>query len=284
FVVPFIERLNKPIVTTFHTVIKSPPADVRNIVYRIGKKSAAVTVMAETCVDRLKKYYKIPKKKILVIPHGVPDVAFTSTEPYKKRLGLSGQIVISAINLLSDGKGLEYVVKALPMIVKKHPEVIFKVIGITHPEVIKWQGETYRRGLVSLARKLGVEKNLQFDNRYVSLEELIEYLMATDFYITPYVGADQTASGTLAYALAAGKLCLSSPYVYAKEILANGRGEMIGFRNERSIAQKVNYHIENPKQMETMKKKAYEYGREMIWHSVGLQHLNLFRLLSEKKK
>lgn len=283
YVVPFLERLNKPVVTTFHTVIKSPPPDVRNIVYRIGKKSAAVTVMADACVDRLGRYYHVPKKKIIVIPHGVPDVAFTPSEPYKKRLGMSGRIVISAINLLSDNKGLEYVIHALPKIVKRYPQVLFNIVGMTHPEVIKWQGEVYREGLKKLAKKLGMEKHVRFDNRYVTLEELIEYLMATDFYITPYLGPDQTASGTLAYAIAGGKLCISTPYVYAKEVLADNRGELVDFRSSTQIAKKIVAHLDQPEKMEAMKKRAYEYGRQMIWASVGLQHLSMFRLIADRK-
>ncbi|MBN1262981.1 MAG: glycosyltransferase family 4 protein [Candidatus Pacebacteria bacterium] len=284
YVIPFMERIKKPIVTTLHTVTKSPPIDVLNIVQKIAFYSEAITVMAEACIQRLVKIYKIDKRKIVVIPHGVPDVAFTSPEPYKKNLGLEGRIIISAINLLSDNKGLEYVIESLPKVIKKHPRILFLIAGMTHPEVLKWQGEAYRNSLAEKAKELGVEANVMFDNRYVTLEELIHYLMASDFYITPYLGADQTASGTLAYALAAGKVCLSTPYVYAREVLADKRGVLIDFRNSTQIAQALNYYLDHPLTMEKTKRRAYDYGRQMIWHNVALKHLELFRLILAQKK
>lgn len=284
YVVPFMERIKKPIVTTLHTVQKNPPVDVLNIIQRIAYHSDAITVMAKVCIQRLIKIYGIDPKKIVVIPHGVPDVAFESPEGHKKKLALEGRIVISAINLLSDNKGTEFVIQALPKIVKKHPQFLFLVVGMTHPEVIKWQGEAYRHHLQSLIKKLNLEKHVKFDNRYITLEELIDYLRATDFYITPYLGPDQTASGTLAYALAAGKICISTPYVYAKEVLAQKRGLLVDFKNPAQIAQAVNSQLAHSLEMEKMRKKAYEFGRQMIWHNVALKHLDLFRLILKKRK
>ncbi|MFC1790204.1 glycosyltransferase family 4 protein [Patescibacteria group bacterium] len=284
YVIPFMERIKKPIVTTLHTVSQRPPVDVLNIVQKIGCYSAAITVMAKVCIDRLTKIYGLNKKKIVIIPHGVPDVAFTSSEPYKEDLGMGGRIVISAINLLSENKGLEDVVRALPKIVKKNPKILLLIAGMTHPEVLKWQGETYRDHLKALIKKLGVEESVRFDNRYITLEELIKYLMATDFYITPYLGADQTASGTLAYALAAGKVCLSTPYVYAKEVLDKQRGILFDFRKPSQIGQKINYLLDHPFARERMRRRAYDYGRQMIWPNVALRHLDLFKLILRKKK
>jgi glycosyltransferase involved in cell wall biosynthesis len=284
YIVPFMERIKKPIVTTLHTVSKNPPVDVLNIVQKIHFYSEAITVMAKVCIQRLVKIYGLDRRKIVVIPHGVPDVALTSPEPYKKDLGLEGRTIISAINLLSDNKGLEYVIEALPKVIKKNPQILFLIAGMTHPEVIKWQDETYRNRLKAIIKKHGLKKHVRFDNRYVTLEELIHYLMASDFYITPYLGADQTASGTLAYALAAGKVCLSTPYVYAKEILAQKRGILVDFRNSTQIAQAINYQLAHLIAMEKMKKRAYNYGRQMTWPSVALQHLDLFRLILKRKK
>lgn len=284
YILPFMERLRKPVVTTLHTVTKNPPTDVLHIVKKIGYYSKAVTVMAKVCVNRLVKIYDLDKEKVVVIPHGVPDVAFDSPENYKEKVGLNKRIVISAINLLGESKGLEYVVEALPKIAKKHPQIIFLIAGMTHPEVLKWQGESYRDRLKALAKKLGVEKHLRFDNRYITLEDLLGYLMATDFYITPYLGADQTASGTLAYALAGGKLCLSTPYIYAKEVLADKRGALFDFRSSSQIASLVNYYIDHPLAREKMRRRAYEYGRQMTWPNVALQHLDLFRLILKKER
>lgn len=284
YVVPFMERIKKPIVTTLHTVSKDPAIDVLNIVQKIGFYSQAVTVMAQVCVRRLTQIYGLNKHQVVVIPHGVPDVAFTSSEPYKKNLGLEGKIIISAINLLSENKGLEYVIQALPMIVKKHPEVMFLIVGMTHPEVLKYQGEAYRHRLKDLINKLKLERYVRFDNRYITLEELIHYLMATDFYITAYLGPDQTASGTLAYALAAGKICISSPYIYAQEILAKKRGILTDFRKSAPIAQAINYQLKHPLAREKMRRRAYDYGRQMTWPNVALQHLDLFRLVCKKEK
>jgi len=284
YVVPFMERIKKPIVTTLHTVMKNPPVDVLNIVQKIGFYSQAVTVMAKVCVNRLVKIYGLDPKKIVVIPHGVPDIAFTSPDPYKKDLGLEGRTVISAINLLSENKGLEYIIQALPEIAKKHPEIIFLIIGMTHPEVIKWQDESYRQRLTSLVSELHLENHVRFDNRYITLEELIKYLQATDFYITPYLGADQTASGTLAYAFAAGKICISTPYIYAKEILAKDRGILVDFRNYDQISRAIIYELDHSQEMEHIRQQSYNYGREMIWHRVALKHLDLFRLILRKKK
>jgi len=283
YVVPFMERIKKPIVTTLHTVTKNPPVDVLNIMQKIGYYSEVVTVMAKVCVRRLVKIYGLGRKKIVVIPHGVPDVAFTSSEPYKKDLGFEGRILISAINLLSENKGLEYVIQALPTIVRRHPQILFLIAGMTHPEVIKWQDEVYRNRLKKLIQDLKLEDYVKFDNRYITLEELIQYLMATDFYITPYLGPDQTASGTLAYALAAGKVCISTPYIYAKETLADKRGLLVDFRDCDQIAQAINFQLEHPLVMQKMKLEAYNFGRKMIWHNVALRHLDLFRLILKKR-
>lgn len=284
YLIPFMEQIKKPLITTLHTVVEEPESEMLSITKKIGFYSDAVTVMSQACVERLRKIYEVDKRKIVVISHGVPDIEFASTGEWKKKLGLEGKTVIASINLIREDRGLDYVIEALPSVVNKHPEVVFLIIGVTHPEVFKIEGESYREKLKALVKKLNLSGHVRFDNRYISLEELINFLKASDFYVTTYRGKDQTASGTLAYALSAGKLCISTPYVYAKEVLADGRGVLVPFGQIEPIAKAINDYIENTHERERTMQRAYNYGRFMIWSNVASKHLNLFRLILNKRK
>ncbi|MEM3504215.1 MAG: glycosyltransferase family 4 protein [Nitrososphaeria archaeon] len=284
YVIPFVESIQKPIVSTLHTVISDPSGHSGEVLKRLIDKSAAVTVMMKETKERLIKDYKINPSKIVTIPHGTPDLSFDPTEPYKRRKRLKNKIILGNINLLSRNKGIEYALEAVSIIAKEVPNVLYLVIGQTHPDVLRHEGEKYRKSLYSLIKKLGIKKNVKFVNKYLTLEELIQWLKTIDFYITPYLDPQQSSSGALAYAVGAGKVCISTPYLYASEVLSEGRGILVPFKNSKAIAEAVLEIIKNEKRKETIQKKAYDYGRLMTWSSVALKFLNLFKVVLGKSE
>lgn len=283
-IIPFIEALKRPLVTTLHTVLDDPESDGGIIIKRLIKKSAAVVVMMEKIKTKLIEDYETPAEKIIVIHHGTPDLPFSSTEPEKKKKKLSDRIVLGNINLLSRVKGVEYSLKATALIAKILPNVLYCVIGQTHPVDKHNNDEKYRKSLIDLVKKLHIEKNVRFVNKYLLLEDLIDWIKTMDFYITPYLDPEQAASGALAYAVGAGKCCISSPYIYAKEVLANRRGVIVPFEDSKAIAASVIKLWKNQKMKLEMEKRAYEYGRLMSWSNVGLRYLDLFRAITFSKK
>jgi len=240
-----------------------------------------VVVVIETAAKRLVSVYKIPKEKIVVIPHGVPDIPYGPTAYHKKDLGLEKNIIISSFGLINPGKGLEYAIKAMAAIVKKYPKVKYLILGETHPNLVKLYGEKYRRQLEKLVRKLKIGKYIHFENRYLDLDELVQYLHATDIYITPYLDPRQISSGTLAYAVGAGKPCIATPYLYAKEVLGKGRGLIVPFRNARAISQAILHLLDKPADKKRIEQKTYLYGRAMTWANVALKYLDLFNLIAQ---
>ncbi len=284
YIVHFVKHIKKPLIITFHTVLDEPKPNMLRIIQELAANSQLVTVMVKVAAQRLLKKYKVPKRKIFIIPHGVPDVPFGPSLLFKEKLGLENYKIMGAINLLSRNKGLEYAISAVPKILKKFPNFLFLVIGETHPLVKRNEGESYRGELESLVKKLGVEENVRFINEYLSLDDLTTYLRSLDIYITPYLDPSQTASGTLAYAIGAGKNCVSTPYLYAKELLWDGRGILVPFRDPSSIGKAVLKIIESAFFALDMQKRAYDFGRLMIWPSVALSHLDLYQALLEKKR
>jgi len=265
-------------VTTLHTVLPSPGPIEKTVIVSIANFSNYIVVMAKSAVQILKEAYGIPEKKIRVIPHGVPDVKQVTRDTLNEFLnGYSNRTIISTFGLISKGKGIEYAIMAMPRIIRKHPDATYFVIGETHPEVRKREGERYRLRLINLVNELKIENNVKFHNRYLTLRELIRYLQATSVYITPYLNPDQITSGTLAYALSCGKVIVSTPYLYAREVLADGRGELVRFRDPNSIAKAVNRILDNDSLRMTIEKRAYAYSRQMIWANVGKKYLALFR-------
>jgi len=276
YVTMFLENLQKPVVTTLHTVIPDFELRGQTILKHIAHRSAAIVVITKTALQLLENY-DIKRRKINVIPHGCPDVPFIASEKVKPSLGLGGRIVLSTFGLINRGKGIEYAIKALPSIVEKEPRVIYIVIGETHPEVRKIEGERYRMKLMKLVDKLQLGRHVRFHNRFLSKLELMRYLQATDIYISPYITPNQVSSGTLVYALGVGRAIISTPYLHAREVLANGRGIFCKFRDPNSIAKSIDTLLRNEVLTRKMEKKAYEYSRRFVWSNVAKRYVGLFK-------
>lgn len=271
----FLEHVQKPVVTTLHTVEPNFGPKAQTVLKTIVSHSSSIVVMARVAM-RILERYGVPRKKICVIQHGCPDVPFVRSEDAKAPLGLRGRIVLSTFGLISRGKGIEYVIRALPSIVNKEPRILYLVIGETHPEVRKAEGERYRMKLVKLVDDLRLNNNVKFHNRFLSKRELIRYLQATDMYITTYLAPNQISSGTLVYALGMGKAVISTPYLHAVEALANGRGLFCKFRNPDSVAECINRLLDDTLRRK-MEKKAYAYSRSFVWSNVAKSYVKLFK-------
>jgi glycosyltransferase involved in cell wall biosynthesis len=275
-ILALLRELRTPVVTTLHTVLREPDPDQRWVLGEIAALSDRLVVMSERAVELLNEIYQVPLEKIDLIPHGIPDVPFVDPAFYKDQFGVEGQTVLLTFGLLSSNKGIENVIAALPAILEKNPDVVYIVLGATHPQVRRHEGETYRLSLKRLARVKGVEDHVIFYNQFVSLEELVKFIGAADIYITPYLNPAQIVSGTLAYTLGAGKAVISTPYWYAEEMLAGERGLLVPFRDPDALAEKVNGLLEDDAGRNAMRKKAYLYGREMIWSQVAQRYLECF--------
>ena len=276
----FLELLaavRKPVVVTFHTVLAAPNAHHRAVTQAICARADTVVVLSHTGKTILQQAYGVSEKTIRMIPHGVPDVPFTSTEPAKRRLGFVDRKIVSTFGLLSRGKGLEDAIGAMRTIASKHPEALYLILGQTHPIVRQQEGESYREALSALVTKHGLQSNVAFVGRYLSFKDLIAYLSATDIYLTPYLNADQIVSGTLAYALGCGKAIVSTPYLYAREVLARERGSLCDFHDPASIAANVTALLDHPRRRHAMERRAYEYGHEMRWPNVAASYAQLLR-------
>ncbi len=280
YVLDFLKAVEKPKVMTCHTLIEDPNNEWGKLFTQLVKYVDGLTVMTKFSARRLVGLYNFDQRNIAVIPHGTPDIAYNSTSIYKKKL--EGRLVLGNINLLSEQKGIDYSIEAVAKIAKKYPEVLYLVIGQTHPNILKNEGEKYRNKLKKKIKKLGIEKNIKFINKYLSVEKLVEWLKAIDIYITPYLDGQQSSSGALAYAVGSGKICISTEYLYAKEVLANERGIFVPFRDSNSIAKAVINIWGDEKRKKTMQEKAYKFGRFMTWPSVALQHLDFFTEIIKK--
>lgn len=276
-ILALLRELRMPIVTTFHTVLSNPDPDQKRVLEEVAALSDRLVVMS-TCGARfLHEIYGISPEKIDMIPHGIPDVPFVDPSFHKDLFGVEGKTVLLSFGLLSKSKGIENVIAALPSVLNQYPEVVYIVLGTTHPHVLRDEGETYRLSLQWLAREKEVEGQVIFYDRFVSLEELIEFISATDIYITPYLNPTQITSGTLAYTLGAGKAVISTPYWYAEEMLADGRGVLVPFQDPQALADQVIQLLSNESQRHAMRKRAYMFGREMIWPQVAVRYMESFK-------
>ncbi|HHW66426.1 MAG TPA: glycosyltransferase [Epulopiscium sp.] len=276
YILDFINHLQIPLITTLHTVLPNPLPKQKEILRQLGSKSAKIVTMAENTKPILQTVYGIDASKIEVIHHGVPSKAFESQNVLKKKHGLTGKSVVSTFGLLSPGKGLEYGIEAIAKVAKKHKEVVYLILGQTHPCVKKESGEAYREKLVNMVDALGIRDHVQFVNKYLSKDEIIYYLQLSDIYMTPYLGKDQAVSGTLAYAVGYGKVIVSTPYSYAKEMLADGRGLLAEFSDADSLAKHIKYILENPKAKKEMENRTLRVGRTMTWENIAKQYTKLF--------
>jgi len=271
-----LRNVRIPIVTTLHTILREPTPEQKRVLIEVIRLSARVVTMAEKGVEFLRDVYGTPEEKITLIPHGIPDVPFVDPNYYKDKFGVEGRQLLLTFGLLSPNKGIEFVLKALPEIVEEFSDLVYLVLGATHPNLVRDQGETYRLELERLAKKNGIEKNVMFFNRFVDTEELLEFLGAADIYITPYLNEKQITSGTLAYSFGSGKAVISTPYWHAEELLAGGRGVLVPFGDAAAIATAVRDLLRNETARHAMRKNAYLAGREMIWSSVARQYVRCF--------
>jgi len=275
-ILALLRELRMPIVTTLHTILRNPDPDQRRVMQEITALSDRLVVMSEQGSTLLQEVFAVPQDKIDVIPHGIPDLPFVDPSFYKDLFGVEGKTVLLSFGLLSPNKGIENVIAALPAILDRQPNVMYFVVGATHPHVLRTEGETYRLSLQWLAREKGVEANVVFYNRFVALEELVQFISAADIYVTPYLDAAQSTSGTLAYTLGAGKAVVSTPYWYAEEMLAEDRGALVPFRDPHALAEQVIALLENEAGRHAMRKRAYIFGRDMIWPQVARRYVQSF--------
>jgi len=278
-----LRELRMPVVTTLHTILREPSPEQRRVLTELARLSTRVVTMAEKGAEFLREIYGVPEAKIERIPHGIPDVPFVDPDYYKDRFGVEGRRVLLTFGLLSPNKGIEHALQALPRIVASHPETVYIVLGATHPHLVREQGEAYRLGLELLAKKLGVERNVIFMNRFVDPEELLEFLSAADIYITPYLNEAQITSGTLAYSVGAGKAVISTPYWHAAELLAEGRGILVPFAAPEAIADAVIRLLDQEGERLTIRRAAYRLGREMTWAHVAHRYAEVFAQAREAR-
>lgn len=276
YILSLISNLNVPVVVTLHTVLKNPTPNQKKIVREIAARASKLIVMSQMAVDFLINIYGLKPDKIEMIHHGTPDFPSLDTSHYKKRFKLEGRHTILTFGLIGPQKGIETVIKALPQVVSEFPDLTYVILGQTHPLILKEYGERYRTSLVGLVEKLGLQDHVTFDNRFVAIQELYAWLLAADIYITPYINEAQIVSGTLAYAVGAGKAVISTPYWYAQELLADGRGRLIDFNDSDKLVVVLKELLSDPQKIKLMQKKAGAFGRQMSWAKVAKKYLDTF--------
>jgi glycosyltransferase involved in cell wall biosynthesis len=275
-ILDLLRGLKMPLVTTLHTVLREPDPNQLEVMEEIAELSDRLIVMSQLSSQFLQEIFKVPGSKIDIVPHGVPDLPFLDPNFYKDRFGVEGKAVLLTFGLLSPNKGIENVIQALPQILSRHKNVVYMVAGATHPHILRREGDKYRASLQALAKEVGVESQVMFHNRFASPEEMAEFIGAADIYITPYRHEAQVVSGTLAYALGAGKAIISTPYWHAIELLDDRRGALVPFQNPDAIAQKTIELLDTPAIRHAMRKRAYLFARKMIWKSVAQGYMGSF--------
>ena len=278
-----LHGLTVPVVTTLHTVLRNPNGDQRRVMQELIAYSTRLVVMTERGQTILQEVYQAPPAKIDLIPHGIPDVPFVAPDHYKGQFGVSGKKVLLTFGLLSPNKGIEHVLHALPDIVAEFPDVVYIVLGATHPNELRTRGEAYRLGLQAIARESNIESHVIFDNRFVELKELTEFIGAADLYITPYLDEAQITSGTLAYAFGAGKAVVSTPYWHAAELLRDQRGALVPFADPGAIAREVSGLLRDETRRNAMSGNAYKLGRAMVWSNTAELYMRSFELARQQR-
>ncbi len=269
-------ELRMPVVTTLHTVLKNPAPEYLEVMRRLADLSDKLVVMSRKAFGFLEDIYGVPEEKIAFIHHGIPDTPFMDPNYYKDQFGMEGRMVLLTFGLLSPNKGIETMLQALPAVIRKHPDVSYIILGATHPHVLKSHGDAYRISLQQLVRKLNISEHVIFQNRFVEMKELCEYLGTADIYVTPYLDEAQITSGTLAYAMGTGKAVVSTPYWYASEMLDDGRGRIVPFNNPDAMAEQIIDLLDNDSTRHLIRKKAYTFSREATWKEVSRKYLEVF--------
>lgn len=279
YILTFLTKVSVPVITTLHTVLPEPKPHFKKVTAQVAAQSDSVVVLARTAKPILEDTYSVPGDRVHFIPHGAPKVSrrIGTRSRTKRHLGLDGRRILMTFGLINPNKGIEYVLQALPQIVDRHPEVFYLVVGESHPQVRLRRGEGYRRKLLRIVSDLDLQHYVHFHNRFLPLEELIQYMLATDVYIMPYLNPNQIVSGTLAYAMATGKAVVATPFLYAKEVLAEGRGILVDFREPDSIARAVLRLLSDRELLLEMERRAYDYGRKMSWSRVARNYRQLFK-------
>ncbi len=283
-ILELLRRLQMPLLTTLHTVLRDPNPDQRAVMEEIATLSDRLIVMSEHSAEILQEVFHVPIDKIDLIPHGVPDLPFTDPNFYKDGFGTEGKEVLLTFGLLSPNKGIENVIQALPKILSRHSNVVYMISGVTHPRVLRSEGDKYRHSLQHLAKELGVEANVIFRNRFESPQGLVELIGAADIYITPYKHKAQVVSGTLAYALSAGKAIISTPYLHAIELLDGERGALVPFDDPEAIAEKTIALLDDETGRHAMRKRAYLYARDMVWNRVAQKYMKSFESIYNERQ
>jgi glycosyltransferase involved in cell wall biosynthesis len=277
YVLTLLERLEKPVVTTLHTVLVDPKPMQREVVIKVCERSAAVVVQARKAAEFLTGLYGIKGEKVHVIHHGTPDVPFADTARFKKAVDAENRKIVLTFGLISPHKGIQVAIRALADVLPQFPDSLYIILGATHPMIKERHGESYRESLQKTVDRLGLHDHVRFVNRFVSLDELITYLRAADIYVTPYLNEDQISSGTLAYAVACGKAVVSTPYWYARELLDADRGVLVPFRDWRSLAFWMTELLAHDGARQYFARRAYRYGQRMIWVKSAAAYEKLFR-------
>ena len=276
YVLQLLKHLNMPVVTTLHTVLREPSAGQRWVMKELAARSDRLIVMSEYSSRVLQSIFAVPAEKIDFIPHGIPNLPFVTPEIYKEELAVAKNLVLLTFGLLSPNKGFESVIRALPGILARHKDVVYIIAGATHPHVRAREGDRYRDQLQALARELGVEREVIFHNRFFSPQEMASLVESADIYITPYCHEAQAVSGTLAYAMGAGKAIISTPYWHAAELLNDGRGTLVPFEDPAAIAAAAIELLDNNAERDAMRKRAYLYSRSMVWSRVAQSYMHSF--------
>lgn len=277
YLIPFIERLSIPYIVIFHTVLTKPSAKQRLIMKRVAERSVKVVTMAQSTVKDLISIYDIDAAKIAFIHHGVPFVKTKSRSMLKKQYGFTDRKILSTFGFLSPGKGIEYSIEAMRGVVKKYPESLYIIFGKTHPVVKQETGEIYRQKLTDLVMEFDLEHNVLFVDKLLTQEEVIESLVMSDIYMTPYLGKDQAVSGTLAYGVGYGRVIVSTPYRYAEEMLAEGRGLLANFRDSASLEACILQLLDNPAMVKEMEDRTLKLGKTMLWNEIAKTYAGIFQ-------
>ena len=281
YILPLLHRLKIPLITTLHTILETPSYNEKAILIEICKMSNRVVVMSQKAINFLVEIYDVPKEKIVLIAHGVPDIQFDK-EKSRKEFKLNKKKLLLTFGFIGRNKGIETVIKALPQIVEKHPEVLYMVLGKTHPNVLRHSGEEYRNYLHKLIKTLKLNDHVLLLNEFIDEVELFKYLSACDIYITPYINEAQITSGTLSYAMGSGCAVVSTPYWHAAELLADNKGRLFDFNDENALAQNLNELLEEPEILKEIQKKASEYGQNITWPKIGLKYATLIKDILSK--